>query len=188
MLQSAQHLYRFQTDVTALNSWMNKIFNKLTSQVEARNVKEAKLMLELHEEIQSELRVREEVFARVQEYGDMLVTDGGLPADEVGPKLQQLALEKKKLEETWTKRRDKLKDSYELQVNLNFNYPNNFCNLFSGMPKYRLFEDDQFRPLVTKNRQNYSRYIAKVQSLTKNERILQRILAVEINFVLTNCD
>eukprot|EP00794_Sanderia_malayensis_P017767 gene17767-19542_t len=114
MLQAAEHLYRFQTDVAALSLWMKKVFTKLSSQLEARNLKEAKLMLELHDEIRSELRLREEVFERVQMSGKLLITEGGLPADEVEPKLRQLDVEKRELEEIWKQRRIMLVESFEL--------------------------------------------------------------------------
>eukprot|EP00794_Sanderia_malayensis_P017764 gene17764-19538_t len=114
MLQAAEHLYRFQTDVAALSLWMKKVFTKLSSQQEARNLKEAKLMLELHDEIRSELRLREEVFERVQMSGKLLITEGGLPADEVEPKLRQLDVEKRELEEIWKQRRIMLVESFEL--------------------------------------------------------------------------
>ncbi len=116
VLQAAEHLYRFQTDIKTLSVWMKKVFNKMSSQQEARNVKEARLLLELHEELQPELKVREEVFERVHEYGNMLITEGGLPADEVEPKLQQLDVEKKELWEIWMRRKDKLKESYDSLV------------------------------------------------------------------------
>ena len=116
VLQAAEHLYRFQTDVAALSSWMKKVFNRMASETETRNIKEAKSLLEMHEEILSELRVRKEVFLRVHEYGHLLITEGGLPADEVEPKLQHLEEERKELEEIWKRQKIRLKESFDIQV------------------------------------------------------------------------
>ena len=116
VLQAAEHLYRFQTDVSSLSSWMKKVLDKLNSTAEPRNLKETKTLLKYHQEIQSEMKVREEVFERVKKYGGVLVTEGGLPADEVEPKLLQLEKEKAQLEELWQRKHVSLNQSHDLQV------------------------------------------------------------------------
>eukprot|EP00112_Aurelia_sp_Birch-Aquarium-sp1_P010664 Seg2271.6 transcript_id=Seg2271.6/GoldUCD/mRNA.D3Y31 product="Spectrin alpha chain non-erythrocytic 1" protein_id=Seg2271.6/GoldUCD/D3Y31 len=115
VLQAAEHLYRFQTDVSSLSSWMKKVLDKLTSTAEPRNLKETKTLLKFHQEIKSEMKVREEVFERVKKYGGVLITEGGLPADEVEPKLVQLEQEKAQLEKLWQRKHVSLNQSHDLQ-------------------------------------------------------------------------
>ena len=109
---------------------MKKVLDKLTSTAEPRNLKETKTLLKYHQEIQSEMKVREEVFERVKKYGGVLVTEGGLPTDEVEPKLVQLKKEKAQLEELWQRKHVSLNQSHDLQVfEQSLEY---FCNLCSS--------------------------------------------------------
>lgn len=115
-LQSAEHLYRFQTDVSSLSSWVGKAREKLASIEESRNVKETKAMLNMHHQIKSELKIRREVFDRVKQYGETLVKEGGLRPDEVYPKLQQLDEEKTNLEKLLQEKNISLTHSFDMQV------------------------------------------------------------------------
>ena len=115
-LQAAEHLYRFETDVSSLSSWMQKARERLANITESRNVKETKAMLDMYNQIKSELNIREEVYDRVQKYGEALVTEGGLQPDEVYPKLQLLDKEKEELEALLREKNFNLKHSFDIQV------------------------------------------------------------------------
>ena len=117
-MQAAEHLYRFETDVSSLSSWMRKAREKLGNITESRNVKETKAMLDMYNQVKSELKIRDEVYLRVQKYGETLVTQGGLQPDEVYPKLQQLDREKEELEALLQEKNFNLKHSFDIQVRL----------------------------------------------------------------------
>ena len=116
-LQAAEHLYRFQTDVSSLSSWMKKARERLSNISQSRNVKETKGMLDMHKQIVSALAVREEVFARVKKYGQTLASDGCLEPSDVFPKLKQLDEEKAQLQQLLQKKKVQLKETFDLQVN-----------------------------------------------------------------------
>ena len=84
--------------------------------MESRNVKETKAMLDKHNQIKSELKIREEVFDRVLNYGEALVTEGGLQPEEVHPKLQQLEKERGELVDLLQEKDVDLKHSFDIQV------------------------------------------------------------------------
>ena len=117
-LQAAEHLYRFETDVSSLTSWMRKAREKLAKITESRNVKETKAMLDMYNQIKSELKIREEVYDRVQKYGEALFTQGGLQPEEVYPKLQKLDKEKEELEALLKEKDFNLKHSFDIQVRI----------------------------------------------------------------------
>eukprot|EP00795_Rhopilema_esculentum_P013545 gene13545-4433_t len=114
-LQAAEHLYRFQTDVSSLSSWMKKAHERLSNISQSRNVKETKGMLDMHKQIVSALAVREEVFARVKKYGQTLAEDGSLEPSDVFPKLKLLDEEKAQLQQLLQNKKVQLKESFDLQ-------------------------------------------------------------------------
>lgn len=89
---------------------------RLVKIVESRSVKETKAMLDMHNQAKSELKIRGEVFDRVKQYGETLVTEGRLQPEEVYPKLQQLDTEKADLEDLLQEKHVNLKNSFDIQV------------------------------------------------------------------------
>ena len=79
-------------------------------------MEEAEAQLKMHNEIEIEINIKNDLFSRLEKRCSILVKKHGYPSEAVESKLEQLRTEKKNLENLWNEERVILQQSYQLQV------------------------------------------------------------------------
>ncbi|XP_054722410.1 spectrin beta chain, non-erythrocytic 5-like [Uloborus diversus] len=115
-LSSAYTLHKFISDFSELESWVNDITNRMTSDELATNNSEAQNMLQLHQERKAEINGRQEAFKGLKEFGHRLLQQKHSAKDVIESKLQRLEELRRNLTQVWEERRHMLTQCRDLQV------------------------------------------------------------------------
>ena len=80
-----------------------------------QNVQEAEEMMQIHQELKTEISNKEQQFESIQNLGRTVISSSKNP-EEVKERMQQLAQELSASKDLWEKRNKELKQSSDLQV------------------------------------------------------------------------
>ncbi|XP_070576983.1 spectrin beta chain, non-erythrocytic 5-like isoform X4 [Ptychodera flava] len=115
-LKDSYNLQKFNKENSDLIRWVNDMITKMTSADLAKDTSEADNMVELHKERKVEIDSRDTSFKAVTEFGENLINSDHYAAEDIKQTLQNLALARQNLYDTWEEQKVLLAQCYDLMV------------------------------------------------------------------------